>query len=152
MLFQRINRSNPEKVFVVAYNSYATAALTNGQSATWDFVTDKDGVGITKPLARTTNQGFGVVGIVASASIASGDYGLIQVYGYHSATRCRTVSGGAVTIAPGVPLALAAVSAFCLENFATHFTGSHIWPCAFAMSTLTNQWTTVAKVIFVKAL
>ena len=31
MLFQRINRSNPEKVFIVVYNSYSTAALTNGQ-------------------------------------------------------------------------------------------------------------------------
>ena len=38
MLFQRINRSNPEKVFVVAYNSYSTAAITNGQYVPWDLL------------------------------------------------------------------------------------------------------------------
>jgi len=52
MLFQRINRSSPEKVFVVAYNSYSTAAITNGQGVNWDFITDIDGVGVTIPLAR----------------------------------------------------------------------------------------------------
>ena len=36
MLFQRINRSNPEKVFIVAYNSYSTAAITVGQGVNWD--------------------------------------------------------------------------------------------------------------------
>ena len=36
MNFQRINRSSPEKVFVVAYNSYGTAAITNGQGVNWD--------------------------------------------------------------------------------------------------------------------
>ena len=36
MLFQRINRSSAEKIFVVAYNSYSTAAITNGQFVNWD--------------------------------------------------------------------------------------------------------------------
>lgn len=153
MLIQRINRSDPEKVFIVVKNSYSTAAITNGQAVTWDFVTDQDGVGVTMPLARATNQGFGVAGIVATASIAAGDYGLIQTYGYHSATRVRTVTSGGVVATPGMPLALnAAGSVFCLETFATHFTGIHIWPCAFMLSTLTNQWTTVAKAVFIKAL
>ena len=153
MLFQRINRSNPEKVFIVAYNSYSTGAITNGQAVNWDFVTDKDGVGVTIPLARATNQGFGIAGVVGSASISAGDYGLVQVYGYHAATRVRTVTGGGVVANPGVPLAAnVAGSVFCLETFATHFTGSHIWPCAFMLSTLTNQFTTVAKIVFIKAM
>ena len=38
MLWQRINRSSPEKVFVVAYNSYSTAAITNGQGVNWDLL------------------------------------------------------------------------------------------------------------------
>lgn len=153
MIFQRVNRSNPEKVFIVAYNSYSTAAITNGQAVQWDFTTDADGVGVTRPTARATNQGFATAGIVADASISAGDYGLVQVYGYHSATRVRTVTSGGVVAVPGMPLAVnAAGSVFCLESFATHFTGSHIWPCAFMMSTLTNQFTTVAKAVFIKAL
>lgn len=153
MLFQRINRSSPEKVFVVAYNSYSTAAITNGQAVQWDFTTDQDGVGVTMPTARATNQGFATAGIVATSSIASGDYGLIQVYGTHTATRVRGVTSGGVVAVAGMPLAInAAGSVFCLETFATHFTGIHIWPCAFMLSTLTNQWTTVAKKVFIKAL
>ena len=153
MIFQRINRTDAEKVFVIGYNSYATAAITNGQVVNWDFITDADGVGVTMPLARATNQGFATAGIVASASIAAGDYGLIQVYGRHTATRVRGVTSGGVVATPGMPLAAnAAGSVFCLETFATHFTGVHIWPCAFMLSTLTNQWTTVAKNVFVKAL
>lgn len=37
MLFQRINRNNPEKVFVVVYNSFSSAAITVGQGVIWDF-------------------------------------------------------------------------------------------------------------------
>ncbi len=44
MLFQRVNRSSPEKVFVVAFNSYSTAAITNGQYVEWDWNVDGDGV------------------------------------------------------------------------------------------------------------
>lgn len=153
MLFQRVNRTDAEKVFIAVYNSYGTAAITNGQAVQWDFTTDADGVGVTIPTARATNQGFATAGIVASASIAAGDYGLLQVYGRHSATRVRGVSSGGVVATPGMPLAMNAAGAvFCLETFATHFTGIHIWPCAFMLSTLTNQWTTVAKNVFVKAL
>ena len=153
MLFQRVNRSSPEKVFIVVYNSYSTAAITNGQAVQWDFTTDHDGVGVSIPTARATNQGFATAGIVATSSIAAGDYGLIQVYGYHSATRVRTVTSGGVVAVAGMPLAINAAGAvFCLETFATHFTGSHIWPCAFMMSALTNQFTTVAKAVFIKAL
>ena len=36
MLFQRINRSDPEKVFIVAKNTYSTASLSNGQAVNWE--------------------------------------------------------------------------------------------------------------------
>ena len=152
MLFQRVNRSSPEKVFVAVYNSYSTAAITNGQGVNWDFITDIDGVSVTIPLARATNQGFGAAGIVASASIASGDYGLVQVYGYHSAVRVRSVTIGIPAIAKGSPLSMnAAGSVFCLESMATHFTGIKIWPIAFALAA-NSSWTTLAKAAFIKAL
>lgn len=152
MLFQRINRSSPEKVFVVAYNSYSTAAITNGQAVNWDFITDVDGVGVTMPLARATNAGLGAAGIVASASIAAGDYGLIQVYGYHSAVRVRSVTIGIPAIAKGRPLVMnAAGSVFCLESVATASTTILTFPCAFALAA-NSSWTTLAKAAFIKAL
>jgi len=36
MQWQRINRTNPEKIFIVAKNTYSTASLTNGQAVMWD--------------------------------------------------------------------------------------------------------------------
>lgn len=152
MLFQRVNRSNPEKVFVVAYNSYSTAAITNGQFVNWDFITDSDGVGVTMPLARATNAGVGAAGVVASASIAAGDYGLIQVYGYHSAVRVRSVTGGIPAIAKGRPLvANVAGSVFCLESVATSSIILLTFPIAFALAA-NASFTTLAKAAFIKAL
>ena len=151
MLFQRINRSNPEKVFIVVYNSYSTASLTNGQAVNWDFITDCDGVGVTMPLARATNGGVAAAGIVAE-TIAAGSYGLLQVYGYHSAVRCRSVTAGTPNIAKGRPLAMnAAGSVFCLESFATGSAVIQIAPCGFALAA-SAIWTTAAIAAFIKCL
>ena len=151
MLFQRINRSSPEKVFVVAFNSYSTAAITVGQGVNWDFITDCDGVGVTIPLARATNGGIAAAGVVASASIASGDYGLIQIYGFHSAVRVRTATGGSPAIAKGRPLAMnSAGSVFCLESVSTASTTILVYQIGFALAA-NSSWTTAAKAAFIKA-
>lgn len=151
MLFQRINRSDPERVFVSVYNSYSTAAMSNGQGVIWDFATDADGVGVTRPTARATNAGVAAAGIIAEA-IASGAYGLMQVYGYHSATRVRTVTGGTPAIVPGRPLVInVAGSVFCLESVSTASTVILTYPMGFSLGS-TAGFTTIAKPIFVKAL
>lgn len=151
MLFQRINRSNPEKVFIVVYNSWSSASLTNGQAVMWDFNTDIDGVGVTRPTARATNGGVAAAGIVAE-TIAAGSYGLLQVYGYHSAVRARSITAGAPNIAAGRPLALvAAGSLFCLESIATGSTVIQVYPCAFALEA-SAIFTTAAIKAFIKAL
>ena len=152
MQWQRINRSDPEKVFVIVFNSYSTAAITNGQFVNWDFITDSDGVGVTMPLARATNAGFAAAGVVAAASIAAGAYGFVQVYGYHSAARVRSVTGGTPAIAKGRPLvANVAGSVFCLESVATASTAILTFPSAFALAA-NASWTTLAKAVFVKSL
>ena len=81
MLYLRVNRSLPEKVFIVVMNSWSTASLTNGQSVIWDFPGDADGVGVTRPTVRATNGGAAIAG-VAAETIVSGDFGLLQVWGY----------------------------------------------------------------------
>ncbi len=152
MLFQRINRSNPEKVFVAVYNSYSTAAVTIGQYVAWDSLTDSDGVSVTIPQARLLGGGVDAAGVVASASIASGDYGLVQVYGYHATARVRSFTIGIPAIAKGTPLyANAAGSVFCLENAVSHQTGLRVWPVGFALAA-NSSWTTLAKAVFVKTL
>lgn len=151
MLFQRINRSDPEKVFVVVKNSYSTASLTNGQAVTWDFITDCDGVGVTMPNARATNAGFAFAGIAAE-TIAAGAYGLIQVYGYHSATRTRSKTSSGPGIHKGRPLALnSAGSLFCLESIQTKSTVLIVYPQAFALAD-NSVWTTAAIAVFIKAM
>ena len=151
MLFQRVNRTDPEKVFVICYNSYSTAALTNGQGVIWDFATDADGLGVTRPTARATNAGMAAAG-VAAETIAAGSYGLLQVYGYHAATRVRTVTAGTPAIVPGRPLVInAAGSVFCLESVSTASIAVLTFPMGFSLGS-TAGWTTIAKPIFIKAL
>ena len=154
MLFQRVNRSSPEKVFLVAYNSWSTAALSNGQAVAWDYNTDCDGVGVTKPQATATNAGFSFAG-VAAETIAAGAYGLIQVYGYHSSVRIRASStagsGATVAVAKGTPLQMSQATAFCLE---AHSTGAAVilhFPCGFALAA-NALYTTSAIAAFIKAL
>ena len=152
MLFQRINRSSPEKIFVVAFNSYSTAAVTNGQYVEWDWNADGDGVSVTIPRARLTTAGIAGAGIVASGSVAAGDYGLIQVYGYHSAVRMRSFSIGIPPITKGSPLYGNILGAlFCVENAVTHFTGLRIYPVALSLGA-NSSFTTLAKAAFIKAL
>jgi len=151
MLFQRIARTSPEKVFIVVKNSYGTAALSNGQAVMWDFNTDVDGVGVTMPTARATNHGIAVAGVAAEA-IAANDYGLLQVYGYHSAVRVRNMSGGSPALAAGSPLAInAAGSVFALENWDTGSTNVQVHSCGFALAAQAS-WTTKAVAAFLKCL
>ncbi len=151
MLFQRINRTDPEKVFVIVYNSYSTAALTNGQAVIWDFATDADGLGVTRPTARATNAGMAAAGIVAE-TIASGDYGLLQVYGHHATVRMRSVTGGTPAIVAGRPLVInVAGSVFCLESVATASISVLTFPVGFSLGA-TAGFTTAARAAFIRAM
>jgi hypothetical protein len=151
MMFGRVNRTGPEKVFISVYNSYSTASLTNGQGVIWDFATDADGVGVTRPTARATNAGMAAAGVVAE-TIASGDYGLLQIYGYHSAVRMRTVTGGSPAIVAGRPLVInVAGSVFCLESVSTASTAVLTFPIGFSLGA-TSGFTTAARAAFLRAM
>lgn len=159
MQFQRLNRTDPEKIFMVFKNSYATASLTNGQATIIDYATDQDGVGITKPTdtfaVKALHNGAAFAGIAAE-TIAAGAYGLVQVYGYHSAVRVRSWTGGVPAIAAGT--ALACVSAvFCLESYINYalatssLTQLNVRFAGFALAAQAS-WTTKAIACFLKAL
>lgn len=150
-LVQRVNRSDPEKVFIAVYNTYSTAAMANGQAVAWDYQTDADGLGVTRPSARATSAGMAGAGIIAEA-VPAGSYGLMQVYGYHSAVRMRTVTGGSPAIVAGRPLVInVAGSVFCLESVSTASTTVLTFPMGFSLGA-TSGFTTAAKAAFIKAL
>lgn len=151
MRFQRINKSDPEKIFIVVYNSYGTASLTAGQAVTWDYVTDQNGVSVTIPPARAASAGAAIAG-VAAETIAAGAYGLLQVYGYNPSVRVRNMTGGAPAMAAGSPLAInSAGSVFCLENWDTGSTNIQVHTCGFAIG-YTTKYTTAAVAVFLKCL
>ena len=79
MLFQRVNRTDAEKVFVVAYNA-SGGAFTIGQAVAWDCGTSADGIRVTTPATATLSAFAGL----CNAGIANGAYGLLQVYGYNA--------------------------------------------------------------------
>lgn len=152
LLFQRINRSSPEKIFVVVKNNYSTAAITVGQCVQWDFTGAADGVGVTRPTARATNAGMATCGAVAETTIAAAGYGLIQVYGYNSALRVRNVTTGSPIMVAGSPLfANVAGSVFCFENGSTASTVILKFPCGFAI-TASAGFTTAVRAGFLKCL
>lgn len=133
MEYQRVNRTDPERFFMVVRNSYSTAALSNGQWAAWDIVTDKDGVNVTKPggANRAATAGCAV------QAIAIGDYGLLQVWGYKRDARCLGGSGSITSkITAGSPLKFA-TSGFAAQNFARNSAQLKSihgkFPCAIAI-------------------
>lgn len=78
MLMQRINRSDPEKIFCVVK---AGEALKSGRPVCLHFDGTDDGLDAF--LANAAADATTVIGL-ADADIASGEYGLVQVYGYRS--------------------------------------------------------------------
>ena len=158
MLFQRISRTNPEKMFIVVKNSYSTASLSNGQAVIWDWTTDCDGVGVTLATAtENVSAGQDVAGVVAE-TIAAGDYGLVQVYGYHSAARVRTMTAtghvyhqSQVAVAKGTPLVGGITAAFVLEGITPAETAQVLHPCGFALAAQAS-YTTKAIAVFLKCL
>ena len=150
MLFRRISRSDPEKIFVVVMNSWSTASLTNGMCVQFDFLTDVDGVGVSKPSGMATNLGNACAGIVAE-TIAFEDYGLVQCYGYHASVIARVcTTADNIELGSGIRPALSATNSFNVEGQDPD--GTLNYHCiGFALS-IWSSWTTTRISAFIKAL
>jgi len=80
LIFQRLNRTDPERVFVIVQNNEG-AQINKDQSVQWELASASiDGV---KVRDLDTGNLYAFAG-VADANIATSAYGLIQVYGYRS--------------------------------------------------------------------
>jgi len=124
MFFQRVNRSDPEKVFISVKNSYSTAAITVGQVVAWDYTTDADGVGVTRPTTALLKC---TAGVVVDASVAASEYGLIQTYGHNADALVDGTSG----LAAGGAL----IGKNATFNFDKYSTGHSIAFCGETYST-----------------
>lgn len=80
MFFQRINRTDPEKVFIVAKSCYSTASITKGQPVVFAYNGTDDGLAVTRPASALLS----LVAGIAAETIANAGYGLVQVYGHNA--------------------------------------------------------------------
>ena len=149
MLFQRIKRSDPEKIFIVVKNSWTSASIANGYVVQWDFNVDIDGVGVTRPTGMATNLGNACAG-VAVETIAAGDYGLVQVYGYHSAVHARACTTASnIQLGSGLKPSLAGGVWSCESEAPSGTLNYHCM--GFAMY-IWSSWTSTTVIAFIKAL
>jgi len=81
MLFQRISRRSPEKIFGIFQNVDA-AAMADGEVAILN-ITATPTVPGSEAKKSAGAAPLNVIGVVSGA-IAIGDFGLIQVYGIHT--------------------------------------------------------------------
>lgn len=82
MIFQRVNRTDPERIFIVMRNNEG-ATINKDQTVQMELASASiDGVRVRDP---DTGNLWAFVGI-ADANIADGAYGLLQVYGYRSSS------------------------------------------------------------------
>lgn len=99
MLFQRVNRTDQEKVFVVVTNAQG-ATITTGLPVAWATGASNDGKLVVKADAAADYRGF--IGI-AVADIANNDEGRVQIGGF-----CNSIllsnAGTSITINAGDPL------------------------------------------------
>lgn len=103
MIGQRVNRGDPERLFMVFKNNEG-ATMPKDSVAQLDLrAGSADGVNIVQP---NTAEQHAAVGIV-DAALTDQSYGLIQVYGYRSTS---LVNNSGTSVAVGLPLAAVAGS------------------------------------------
>lgn len=98
MYLASIQREDPNNIFLVVYNGGSTDIGT-GLAAFWDLnpsVTDTrfaNQIRLPYDTVTLNHLGHGA-GVVAGRAIQGGDFGTIQVYGYHPGLLCVGTSVG----------------------------------------------------------
>lgn len=117
MLFKRLNRDLPERVFIPVENNEG-AAMVADQTVALDLSTDVDGV---KARDMDTGELFAFLGVV-DAAIADGEFGLVQVYGYRSTSQIfqtdTSIAAGAALVPTAAQNYLASVATTIASNAA----------------------------------
>jgi hypothetical protein len=143
MIFQRVNREDAEKIFIIVFN-VAGATVTANYPVVWDTGTP-DGVRVTKPATATLGLFVGL----ANKDIADSAYGLIQAYGYRASAYMTNTTDVAITA--GNPLKCVAAQWYLTDGGAsTGLNGLVYAGEAYAIHETTPSATT--KKCFVRAL
>ena len=148
MIFQRVNRTDPERVFLVMRNNEG-AAMIKDQTCQLELASASiDGVRI-RDMDTANEHSF--IGIV-DAAIADGAYGLVQVYGYRSTSIILTTN---TSITTGVVLVPVAAQDYLVSSATTlvstaNYTRSPI--VAFLGESITTSTDTVTRKIFIRAM
>jgi hypothetical protein len=146
MIFQRANRTDPERVFIIVRNNEGST-LNADDAACWELAAASvDGVRVRQPDTGLLQTYAGVV----DAAIANGEYGLIQIYGYRSTSRVFQTGTSQDT---GLLLGFSAGAAYLQSVQSTLGTGNAVG-LAFLAESITDQATssTVSRKIFIRAL
>lgn len=98
MLFQQLNRSDADKIYISVYNQEG-ATITTGNPVTLLHTTTD---GVSGVIANATADLPGFVG-VAKSDIANNDYGLVQIWGWVDSV-LLSAEGTSVTINAKDPL------------------------------------------------
>lgn len=103
---KRISRTSPETMFAICRNSEASAEIFDGEVVVWD-VTTTAGRIQGGDVIKSTALSLVVAGVVKSKAasgagngIAAGEYGRIQVFGFHpnvKTTAAALAAGTTVT-------------------------------------------------------
>lgn len=80
MIFQKLNRDDAEKVFVIGYNQEASNAWLTGAPVALNCSGTLDGVGMVRSNSGGAAKAMMTIGL-ADTTTAAGAYGLVQVYG-----------------------------------------------------------------------
>ena len=110
MLFQRISRKSPEKVFGIFQNVDA-AAMADGEVAVLN-ITATPTVPGSEAKKSAGAAPLNILGVVAGA-IAINDFGTIQIYGIHSnvKTTAAALAAGATITGDAAAAAVAGATA-----------------------------------------
>ncbi len=146
MLFQRVNRTNAEKVFVTVLNSEGSI-LPLGTAAQWDVVTG-NGVSVMQANTGELNAFAGIL----PAAIGIGAYGLCQVYGLADAAIYLSTDTSIAAGALLAPIAGQNYVSSSLSTWATNASGTVLPIFAFAMQSSTSSAGTVLLKAFVRAM
>ena len=148
MRFQKVNRSDPERVFIVMEANETVAAddcvqlELNSASI--------NGVRIRQP---DTGNLWAFVG-VADTAITSGNYGLIQVHGYRGTSRVFATDTSIDTGFPLVPTAGAVYFQTFNSTLALNVTVTHQPAFAVLCESVTDlsASATASKKVFIRAM
>ena len=148
MLFKRLNRTDPEQVFIVVLGNEG-AALNINQTVQLEVASASvDGVRVRD---MDTANLYAFVGVV-DAAIADGAYGLVQIYGYRSTSVILTTDTSITTGVALVPVA--GQDYFQSENTVytsnANFTRTPIF--AVLLESITTSTGNVSRKIFIRAM